>query len=151
MDEAKDKKEYELAFLVKDEAAAQDVAVKAAQYGMVTAQGSLKHLAFAYPVEKETSGYFGFLRFHAVPESAARLEKDFQLIRSILRLLVLSLPSRKEKPADAAPAAGVAAVRPRPAGRQPGRAPRALHTEANIPGAPLTNEALEKKIEEILQ
>ncbi len=138
----KEAREYEVAFLVRDEAAAQEISKKAAQYGSVVTQGALKHLAFAYPVEKEVSGYFGFLRIQTMPESAAQLEKDFQVIQSILRLLVLRMPVRKEK-AGATFSAGFS-VKPR-------RAPRAMHVESSAPGAPLTNEAIEKKIEEILQ
>ncbi len=137
----KEAREYEVAFLVRDEAAAQEVSAKAAHYGSVTTQGALKHLAFAYPVAKETSGYFGFLRLAAAPESAAQLEKDFQLTQSILRSLVLRMPVRKEKAAGTSSAGFL----------KPRRALRAVHTEINAPGAPLTNEAIEKKIEEILQ
>ncbi len=140
----KEAREYEVAFLVRDEAAAQEISKKAAQYGSVVTQGALKHLAFAYPVEKEGSGYFGFLRIQTMPESAAQLEKDFQLTQSILRLLVLRMPVRKEKSGRTFSAGPSSVVKPR-------RAPRPMHAESNAPGAPLTNEALEKKIEEILQ
>ncbi|MBI2623102.1 MAG: 30S ribosomal protein S6 [Candidatus Liptonbacteria bacterium] len=139
MDDAQELREYEVGFLVREEAAAQEVAAKAAQYGSVTAQGNLKRLSFAYPVGKETSGYFGCLRLRAAPGSAAQLEKDFGRVPSILRFLVIRLPVRKET-ADAA-----AHVSPRPR-----RTPRASQPES-ILGAPLTNEALERKIEEILQ
>ncbi|MBI2889114.1 MAG: 30S ribosomal protein S6 [Candidatus Liptonbacteria bacterium] len=141
----KEAREYEVAFLVRDEAAAQEVAAKAAQYGSAVTQGPLKRLAFAYPVMKEASGYFGFLRIQTMPESAAQLEKDFQLTQSILRLLVLRMPVRKEKTGSTFSAAGSSSV------AKPRRAPRTMHAESSAPGAPLTNEALEKKIEEILQ
>jgi ribosomal protein S6 len=144
MDDAKDLKEYELAFLVRDEGSAEEVAAKAAQYGTVASRGALKRLSFAYPVAKESSGYFGYLCLDAAPERAAQLEKDFRLLPVMLRFLLLRLPVRT--PQEQA-AGGVPAVPPRPR-----RAPRAARAEERLAAAgPLTNEALEKKIEEILQ
>ncbi len=137
MDELKEAREYEVAFLVRDEEAAERVVSRVGQYGVVITRGALKRLAFAYPVKKETSGYFGFIRLRTLPETVQRLEKDFIIFEPVLRLLVIRLS--EEKTDETSHAQKMKKV-VRPISR----------TEA-APVGVLTNEALEKKIEEILQ
>lgn len=129
-------REYEVAFLVRDEASAQDASARVAQYGTITSQGAVKRLAFAYPVKKETSGFFGFLRLQALPEAITRLEKDFEMAQPILRVLVTRISDKKEGAAEEG---------------RPKRVMRTAPRAEAAPGGALTNEALEKKIEEILQ
>ncbi|MBM3257479.1 MAG: hypothetical protein FJY98_04130 [Candidatus Liptonbacteria bacterium] len=131
-------REYELAFLVREEAEVKDVATRAAQYGRVTNPGLVKKLSLAYPIKKVTSGYFGFLRLEAMPEAIVRLEKDFEIWQQILRFLVIRLYGEK---AEGAPEGG----------EKPKRGSRSAPRTEAAPGGSLTNEALEKKIEEILQ
>ena|SRR3989338_9191746 len=135
--EEKELREYEIGFLVKDEATAKEVVEKAGQYGTVTTQGPVKRLSFAYPIKKEISGFFSFLRLETESKSITQLEKDFEVAPMLLRFLVLRLEAKKagSETQEAKPRR-VMRPAPRPEAAQ---------------GGVLTNEALEKKIEEILQ
>lgn len=134
----KDKKEYEVGFLVREESKAREVvdAVKAAG-GEVTLEGPVNRIRLAYQIDKQTEALFGFTQFMMDPAAAKALEKALTMNPDVLRFLILTPPPLKEKPRKPREAM------PRPASKPyPSRAPEA---------PTLSNEALEKKIEEILQ
>ncbi len=129
------KKEYELAYLVEDEArvSAPKELVRAAG-GEIRNEGQASRIRLAYPVKHQTEAFFGFLQFMLEPAGAKELEKSLNADNRILRSLIITPPPMKEtrRPSEA-PAEGRP---PRPQESRP---------------MPLSNEALEKKIEEILQ
>lgn len=133
--EAVDTKNYEVSFLSKTEGAAGDVMKLLRQHGAeVLEEGTLKKIGLAYAIEKETQAYFGFVYVKLPPQAVKSLEQDLRRSTFVLRFLIITLP---------AVATSSEAPRPRP---QPVR----LVTEARAP-APLSNEAIERKIEEILK
>jgi len=139
--ETKDKKRYELSFLIVNEEASRDVLRLVGQHKIdVVAEGQTRKINFAYKVGKFTGGYFGFLTVLSAPEDIKLLERDLNTTPAVLRSLIIALPVKRQ----AAGTRAVAKEAPRPFTRRPVRQP-AAHPQ------PLSNEALERKIEEILQ
>lgn len=140
---SEDSRNYEVAFLIREEELAEKVFSRIGQYGEVTTKGSTKKLFFSYPIEKVSSGFFGYARLRALPDSILALLKDFKTTGEILRLLVTKVPEDKTL------------REARSGSRQPSKPikPKAPKSDVPMPQGELqlTNEALEKKIEEILQ
>lgn len=155
MDE-KDNKEYELAVLVKteDDLSAVTAIVKK-HNGEMTAEPRAKRLAFAYEVEKVKEGVFAHCTFRAAGEDVKNLESDLVRDPLILRALIIASPPPAMSSGDrpmGMPAMGGdrggdsshrrSRITPRSAAPAPDAKP--------APSQPLSNEALEKKIEEFL-
>jgi len=135
MIEADQKKEYEISYLVKTEEDANGVAeVLKSQGAEIVAQFPASKINLAYKIEKEPSAYFGYIHFSASPSAIKPIQDSFKLKSGILRILVVTPPLEKSKPR-------VTNLRPRPLKPV---VPDVKSSE------PLSNEALEKKIEEIL-
>lgn len=129
-------KEYEIAFLVKTETVLSDILrfIKQAG-GEVNAEGPIKKIALSYPVKKEQAAYFGYLNFRIGQEKIGKLEEDLRLHANVLRHLIIVKPFVKAAP---------------PAMERPKReaAPKAVVSPKE--SLPLSNEELERKIDEIL-
>ena len=137
--ENEDKKDYEIGFLLRNEGDAQEIIKLLKQHeAEITFEGPLKKIALAYKIEHTLEAYFGYLHFKLSPEKVSDLDRDLKNKPAILRFLIITPPFVKMRaqtglrPRDAQP------VQPQPA---------TVATSAS----PLSNEALEKKIEEILQ
>ena len=141
MDEEKDKKTYELAVLLKSENDAARVLELARQHNaeMVT-EPQMKKLALAYKIKGNTEAIFMSFVVKMPPADAKQIERDLGMREEVIRSLVLIPPKESEKQPSAATAAFLAQRRGRPP----------MEPRPSAP-APLSNEALEKKIEEILQ
>jgi ribosomal protein S6 len=147
MDEAKDKKTYELALLLKSEDHLAGALTLLRQHnGEPLSEPRAKKLAFAYKIKGNTEGVFASVHFNAAQEDVKQLEHDLGTRPEIIRSMILVAAPPSEKSPTAMP--------PFPAARR-GKAPGARITApAEVkpaPSSPLSNEALEKKIEEILQ
>jgi ribosomal protein S6 len=129
-------REYEVSSVAMSETILQDVrTVLEEARALITEEGKTVAIRFAYPIKKQTSGFFGFIKFSAHPETIATIEKNLRVIPQMLRFLIVTPP----------PARAIESDR-RSAMRSP--APQ----KPDNPEAPaLTNEALEQKIEEILK
>ncbi len=134
------KKEYELAYLAKDESGSDLVrAAIAREGGEVFSEAPAERIALAYKIGKEAQAYFGWFHFRMAPEALKALDHELKTKSGVLRFLVVTPPFVK--------------VRPRFAPK-PKQGPVAVTESAParpVPQAPLSNEALERKIEEILQ
>jgi ribosomal protein S6 len=133
------KKHYEVGFLVQSEDSAPEVAALLKRYSAeITTEGTLRRIHLAYKIKKEISAVFGFFQFMAEPEQAKKLEQDLRTNSLFIRSLIIKLPkvSKKQKQSDASRAARPQVTRPAPELK---------------PAPSLSNEALEKKIEEILK
>jgi ribosomal protein S6 len=151
MDE-KEKKEYEFAVLVKsEEDLASVVAFVKAHDAEISMEPRAKKLTFAYEVKKVKEGVFANLNFKALPEDAKALENDLHTKSEVLRSMIIASPPPAETPSRemAGPGGDRYERRPRTSS---GPSAHAATSDAK-PAAPrpLSNEALEKKIEEILQ
>lgn len=133
--DSEDKKEYEISFLLKHEGDAQEVLKLLKQHGAeITFEGPLKHLQLTYKIKHHTEASFGYLHFKLAPGHLAELNHDLGTKPAIIRFLIITPPfmrARVSQPKREAPPI------------QPSTQPKSA--------LPLSNEALEKKIEEILQ
>ncbi len=136
-------KEYELAFLAAEESGAPKVSAAIAKNG---GGGFLprpvERIALEYKIKKATSAYFGFLHFRMAPMGAKALEHEMNVMPGILRFLIITPPFVKTKPRIARPWSGIA-----PAAASLTPSDRVEREQTSLP---ISNEALEKKIEEIL-
>jgi ribosomal protein S6 len=135
-----EKKQYEMSFLVKEEDGAKTVLKFIKELGGdIELEGPVMKVALSYPIKKQTSGFFGYFHFSFSPAEVKHLEHEMETSTEILRHLIITPPFKKIEP------------RPRPEAQSASssrtQAPKA--SEAARPEA-LTNEDLEKKIEEIL-
>lgn len=145
MNEEKDKKTYELALLVKGEADLAPVAALVREHrGEIASEPRAKKLTLAYKIKGAAEAVFASLTFRASGSDAKNLEHDLRTRPEVLRSLILVAPPQAERQPTAPPAF--------PPTRR-GRPPVAGFLEPKPVAAPrpLSNEALEKKIEEILQ
>lgn len=131
------KKEYELAFLVNEETEAPGIVAALKDAGAeIHLEGPVQKIALAYEIKKQTSAVFGFAQFSMDPAAAKSLEASMNLRPELLRFMLISPPSAKE--------------RPYPQANSPTRPAAKPYEPKSVPTG-LSNEALEKKIEEILQ
>ena len=130
-----EKRKYEIAFILKVEDASVLSQSLTNRGFTILNENPLEKVRLAYPIKKENYAYFGYLHFEGEPGAIKNLRADLKLKPEVLRYLIISPPFIK-KPAwrKAAPV------------KLPEETKFTLPTESI-----LTNEALEKKIEEILK
>jgi ribosomal protein S6 len=147
MDE-KDPKNYELAILVKTEDQLPEIVSLLAQYEAVVAgEPRVRKIALAYPVKNEKEAVFASYLFSAVPSVAKQLEKDLRIRQDILRsMIIIAIPAEDTRTTSSE--VPFAQRRPRPT--RPIESAPASPKPAAAPEH-LSNEALVKRIEEILK
>jgi ribosomal protein S6 len=136
--EDKDKKEYELAVLVKSEEDLTGVTAFVRQHG-ISDMGNFtaKKIALAYVIEKQSEAIFAYATFHAFGDEVKTLEQDLRTEKSVLRSMIVIR--------------GKTSGQGEHTGERPWQGARPASSEAKPASHPLSNEALEKKIEEILK
>ncbi|HUC31103.1 MAG TPA: 30S ribosomal protein S6 [Candidatus Paceibacterota bacterium] len=147
--EEKDKKEYELALLLKSEDNVASVLKLVAQHnGEGASEPRAKRLQLAYEIKKHTEAVFVYFTFKAFGDDIKTLEHDLNSHADVLRFMVIASPAPAERTATSA-----MPPREERRSRTPSYsvAPAATEAPKPAPSRPLSNEALEKKIEEILQ
>lgn len=138
-----DKREYELAFLAKTEEDAKGVldALRGFQ-AEISFEGPVSRTTLAYRIKNEEVALFGYCNFSLLPEKIKELSGELRVKPGIIRFLVITPPFSKQKPR----------LREMPTAAMQGdqRPVRSSKPHETKPTS-LSNEALEKKIEEILQ
>ncbi len=144
--EEKDKKEYELGILIRQEEDLPGVIALLAEHKVeITSEARAKRLAMAYEVKGHKEGVFASVTFKAYGDEVKALEHDLGLRADVLRSLVVKLPKPSLRVASTKGIPGSAPVeRYSPSATRPAAEPRPAAPK------PLSNEALEKKLEEIL-
>lgn len=146
VDTEQEVRDYELSFLAFNEVAAQSVAAVLAQHSVaVLVSMPARQMTLAYPIKKHQTALFGYFQFATLPETIKTIHDALFFNKEILRFLIVTPPIKK------------AIERPR--GLVYKESPPQLRTENPNPieapvakrGEALTNEALEQKLEEILQ
>lgn len=149
MDTEENKKEYEIAFLLKEETDLKAFLDTIKQYqGEVFFEGPVKKIALAYEIEKQTSAHFGYVRFTAPAAQIPELNHTLTLRGPALRFLIVNyVPFQVPNSSQVPPVAQVAVGEVADTSTAP-QSESAAPTNHNLP---LSNEDLEKKIEEILK
>ncbi|MCL5007041.1 MAG: 30S ribosomal protein S6 [Patescibacteria group bacterium] len=134
-----EKKSYEISFLLGNENDVEAVLKHLSQIGAeILNEGKISEVSLAYPIKKLASASFGWIYFSALPEKIGELNSALKMDGKIIRYLIITPPivkTEKKRPAKASE-----------------------KEESSAPAAPvataeneLSNEELEKKLEEILQ
>lgn len=131
-------KEYELAYLAQEENGADLVrAALVREGGEIFSENPAERITLVYKIAKQLQAYFGWFQFRLAPEALPALNHELKTKSGVLRFLIVTPPFVKSRPKFV----------PRPK-----QGPPAAEAESRpVPPAPLSNEALERKIEEILQ
>jgi ribosomal protein S6 len=142
-DVLRDAKDYEIGFLARDEKGAEAVLNAVKQRGAeILLEGPVEKIALAYKIQHEVAAHFGYIHFKVAPSEVAGIKNDLAAQPLVLRSLIVTPPLMKPKPRWDGIKPRVKTVFPTPA---------VPLEHAPTPSLPLSNEALEKKIEEILK
>jgi len=152
--EDKDKKEYELGLLLKSEDEVANLVKFVTQHnGELSGEPRAKRLALSYEINGNTEAVFAYFNFRAFGEDVKSMEHDLNSRQEVIRfLLVIATPPNEHRGTGAPGIPGMADGGPSARRGRPMRssAPSSA-SDSSKPSQPLSNEALEKKIEEILQ
>ena len=151
--EDKDKKEYELGLLLKHEEDLGNIVKLVSQHNAEKiGEPRAKRLALSYEINGNTEATFAYFNFFAFGDDMKNLEHDLNSRQEVIRfLLVIATPPNEHRAPMGAPGMmgpGMAPRRGRPARPMPSSMDG---SSSKGPAQPLSNEALEKKIEEILK
>ncbi len=130
---------YEISFILKEEDASSVRKIFSDHGGAIQAENEIRKIRLAYPIRKNEYGFLSSFRFEADPENLEKIQEALKLEKNLLRWMVARF---KERKAGAREAGGVP---------QPAAIYRKQEETKRRPEPVLTNEELEKKIEEILQ
>src|SRR3989344_2932042 len=137
-------RDYEVALLVPSEEVLPGVLKILGTHNIeIKSEGSIKKIRLAYDIAKMKEAYFAFFHVSAFPSGIKLLEADLRGNSNILRFLVVRLPGTKAERDEAT----MKRAGNRPSFRRSPAAPP-QQSDARQPNV-LSNEALEKKIEEI--
>lgn len=143
------KRKYELALVLKTENTSAVSQLLLNGGFVILTENPLEKVQLAYPIKKESYAYFGYFHFEGKPAAIKNLRTDLKLNPEVLRYLIITPPFvkkpawRKSEPAKL----------PEETKFNPPTDRQAYFADRQSPPAEsvLTNEALEKKIEEILK
>jgi len=137
------KRKYEIGFVLKTENAPYIMQSLISRGFVILTENPLEKIQLAYPINKESYAYFGYSHFEGDPAAIKSLKEDFRLNPEVLRYLIITPPFVKKpawrKPASARTSEETRFTLPAQAGPSAGKAESIL-----------TNEALEKKIKELV-
>lgn len=133
-------KEYELAYLAQEEDGANLVRTALVREGgEIFSENPAERITLAYKIAKQSQAYFGWFHFRLAPEALKAVDYELKTKPGILRFLIITPPFVKD--------------RSKPVSRQK-QGPASVAKAELVrpaPQASLSNEELERKIEEILQ
>ena len=137
--EESNKKQYELSFLGREEADAGEIKKTLEGMGAEIALASpVEKITLAYPIKKFTSAFFGYFHVSASPETMRQVGEVVRVKPGILRTLVITPPAAKHHER-------------REEWDRSKRPPVKPKSFEPAPSGSISNEALQEKIEEILQ
>lgn len=143
MDKA-EKRDYEIAFLVQnkgDESAIEKILL---QHGVeLIDKGRIQEIKLSYPIKKCRLAHFGFWRLQIKPDLIESIRQSLKLVPSVLRVLIVALSdieAGKSRKTVRKPKTTVGQNAAEPVFKPDS-------SSVNV----LSNEALEKKLEEILK
>lgn len=142
----KEFKKYEIGFVAKDEKGGDDINKLLASHKCEIAEsGNLERIKLAYPIKKEIVGYFSYFHFLAEPLVIEKIKGELNLNPNILRFIVITPPAQKQQ------AFAIKTEIRRKTFVSKDIEHKVEYKKPSAPPIALTNEALEKKLEEILK
>lgn len=88
-----EKKEFEISYIVKTENGIKSVKDLCSRHnGSVISGDEPKKIALAYPIKKEMYGFFGVIYVNLPTESVKEIEKESKLENEIIRMMIISEP-----------------------------------------------------------
>ncbi|MFH1246620.1 MAG: 30S ribosomal protein S6 [Candidatus Liptonbacteria bacterium] len=143
--EQAEKRSYEIGFVTRDAEAISALLESLKRYGAeITLEGPIEQIPLAYKIKKQTQAQFGYVHFLMDPAQIAVVNDELERAEGVLRFLIITPPFMKQKSRMMPQDMNRPAVPHRAAAET-------LAEKKPAPVSPLSNEALEKKIEEILQ
>lgn len=137
----KEQKNYEIGFLAKTEEDKNEIIkLLEEQKVLIIKNGGLSKIKLAYPIKKESSAYFDYIIFSAYPEAIEKISKNLKLNPKILRFLIITPPTAK-----------IQKLAPRFKKSIASKTIIRKPIVEKIPLQQISNEMLEKKLEEILK
>jgi ribosomal protein S6 len=150
-------KNYEIDFLAKSEENRKGIIEILKKYQLsVINEGKISKIKLAFPVKKENFAYLGHLSFSGHPQDVKNLSDQLKTNIEILRFLIVHQPIVKESESEAAEQTPLTQTkhlseRQKNSPVRNGISNGARETEKISKTEVLSNEALEKKLEEILK
>ncbi len=142
----KEQKKYEISFLVKNENGQQEIIKTLESHqALIIDSGNISRISLAYQIKKETGAYFGYLHFSANTDKIKNISDDLVLNQEVLKFLIITPPIAKM-----IRMAGPMGSRIVKKTFQPKEMEK-TEIKKLEPATTLSNEALEKKLEEILK
>ncbi len=132
---------YELSFIVKGEDTNKVKTITEKNGGKIIREKPLERVQFAYPIKKQRVGGIGTYDVIMERGGMEKINNDLRLEEDVLRFMITK--KKVEKPGEKEEGE---ARRKRAPSPEVGTEKKVLNTDAS-----LTNEALEKTIEEILK
>lgn len=131
------KKEYEISFLLNSpENESEIIGILTANQVETLNKSQISEIKLAYPIKKRNSAFFGYHQFKALPEDVKKISVELKLKPDVLRFLVLKQLTK------------IVLGRP----TFPVKLTKPVEPEVVKPKSEtLSNELLEKKLEEILK
>jgi len=127
------KRAYEISALLEEELGGAPLASLLKTHGAeITFESPARAIRLAYPIRKHTSAFFTFFQFMLAPDKLQELDTALSRHTGIIRYLIVIPPTKQVEKAPRI----VPPPEPKPVEQKIGA---------------LTNEALEKKLEEILK
>ncbi len=142
-------KEYEVGFWVVAEEAVVEVYNILEVAGMtIGTKVPVVSLKLAYPIKKHTSAFFGSCVFVGLPENVKKVDEALALNSKVIRTLIITPPVKMTTREDRS-SAEMRGVKINKISEVPMASRASVAPQINMPV--LSNEGLEKKLEEILK
>ncbi|MCP6719915.1 MAG: 30S ribosomal protein S6 [Patescibacteria group bacterium] len=133
---------YEIAFVLRQEDLSEIRKILEKNKADIVGEEELKKVRLSYPIKKQNYGFLGVFRFKVDPEHIRNMFSDMKLAENIIRYMINKIKtSEVEKRGERKLTRAVPISR---------REPLKAETRKSLEPV-LTNEDLEKKIEEISQ
>lgn len=140
-------KQYELSLVLQSEESYPEVLGLIKNKGFtVLKENSLARIKLMYPIKKQLSGVFTHLILDISPDRVSGLDSELKTISGVLRFLIVTPPVKEKTERGSRP---LRDMKPR-SSKPRGEAPEKKEPRKGTPEV-ISNELLEKKLEEILK
>lgn len=139
----RENKKYEIGFLAKNEVFKDELLKLLIGFGaVITDNGNISRIRLAYPIKKETLAFFGYIHFSGQPDIVKKISDNLRLNLEILRHMIIAAPAVQQS---------IKFIPRKPRRAVPFGKPAEIEVKKPKIRQALSNEALEKKLEEILK